>query len=171
MTQYVKVGGSWRTVDSPRVKVSGAWRTVQQSYVKVSGTWRTFFQALGANLPSSITDSALAISTANASVTLTVNSNGTWAGNGDLSPSGTWQVGGTAADYEVRLTLSTGTAPAGSAMATWLSCGTTRSWRITETRDGYYTTSFTGTLEIRMAASPQTVFATSSVSLEAVVEV
>ena len=171
MTQYVKVGGSWRTVDSPRVKVSGAWRTVQQGYVKVSGTWRTFFQALGASLPASITDSKLAISTADASVTLTVNSNGTWAGNGDFAPSGTWQVGGTAADYEVRLTLSSGTTPSGSDMATWLSCGTTRSWSITETRNGYYTTSFTGTLEIRMAASPQTVFATSSVSLEAVVEV
>jgi hypothetical protein len=47
MAEYIKVGGTWRTVSADQaaecgnVKVSNTWRTVTNSYVKVAGTWRT----------------------------------------------------------------------------------------------------------------------------------
>ena len=45
MPQYVKVGGTWQTVEETTkcgsVKVSGTWRDVQNSYVKVAGVWRS----------------------------------------------------------------------------------------------------------------------------------
>ena len=43
MTQYVKVAGTWRTVDEASncgaAKVAGTWRTVTNTYVKVAGAW------------------------------------------------------------------------------------------------------------------------------------
>ena len=43
MTQYVKVAGTWRTVDEASncgsVKVAGTWSTVTNTYVIVAGTW------------------------------------------------------------------------------------------------------------------------------------
>ena len=171
MTQYVKVGGSWRTIAAPNPKVSSVWRTTQQAYVKVSGTWRTFFQALGAVLPTNIIDYASEISPTDANVTLAVNSNGTWSTNGQAASSGTWQAGGTAADYQVRLSKTAGTDTSGSALATWLSCSLNNSWTLSETTNGNATRSFTGTLEIRMAASPNTVLDTATVDLDATVDV
>jgi len=47
MAEYIKVGGTWRTVSADQaaecgnVKVSNTWRTVTNSYVKVAGTWRS----------------------------------------------------------------------------------------------------------------------------------
>jgi len=45
MAQYVKVGGTWRTVDESAdcgsVKVGGTWRAVTNTYVKIGGTWQS----------------------------------------------------------------------------------------------------------------------------------
>ena len=45
----------------------------------------------------------------------------------------TWLLQGSAGDYDCRLTVNSGTAPAGSATGSWLSCGTTRAWTLTDT--------------------------------------
>jgi hypothetical protein len=55
MATYVKVAGIWKEVtsDSPSngvcgyVKVNGTWRTVNQSYVKINGVWRSTCTAPG----------------------------------------------------------------------------------------------------------------------------
>jgi len=164
MTMHVKVGGSWRAVDSPRVKVGGAWRTVQQGYVKVAGSWRTFYQAINATLPDSISEELYTSGASSASVTLVVNSNGTWETQGSMLGSGTWQGGSLNSEYEVRLSKTSGSGTTtGSAVATWLNCSTTRSWALTATVNNW--SNWFGTLEIRMAASPNTVLDTASVSL------
>jgi hypothetical protein len=55
MATYVKVAGAWKEVtsDSPSngvcgyVKVNGTWRTVNQSYVRINGVWRSTCTAPG----------------------------------------------------------------------------------------------------------------------------
>lgn len=45
MAQYVKVGGTWRTVDTSTcgsVKVGGVWKSVSNGYVKVGGVWKEY---------------------------------------------------------------------------------------------------------------------------------
>lgn len=65
MATYVKVAGVWKEVtsDSPSngvcgyVKVNGTWRTVNQSYVRINGVWRSVCTAPGqqpAPIPESI---------------------------------------------------------------------------------------------------------------------
>ena len=46
MTAYVKVAGTWRTLN-PRIKTGGAWRGLNGGWVKVAGTWRKFYPAPG----------------------------------------------------------------------------------------------------------------------------
>ncbi len=69
------------------------------------------------------------------------------AGSGLVSV-GNWLLRGSAGDYEVRYD-ATGDTPAGSAINTWLNCGTTRSWSFVRTANG--TSSCSGTLRIRFA--------------------
>ena len=44
-----------------------------------------------------------------------------------------WRLSGSSESYEVRLTVDSGTAPAGSANGVWLNCATTRAWILTDT--------------------------------------
>lgn len=39
MTQYVRVDGTWKTVDKAYVKIGGVWKDVAQVFVKGSGSW------------------------------------------------------------------------------------------------------------------------------------
>jgi len=85
----------------------------------------------------------------------------------------TWLTGGGVnSDYEVRYskTGGNGTLGAGSsANATWLACSTTRTWYITNSVASSLK-NYVGTLEIRMAATPNTVLATQTVTLEAALD-
>lgn len=77
-------------------------------------------------------------------------------GNALTTISGEWQdPQGSApgADFDVRVTVSTGVTPAGEAVNAWLNLGTTREWRVTEGRDGLFSTSSTLFVEIRDAAT------------------
>jgi len=46
MAQYVKVGGTWRSVDESSncgsVKVGGVWKSATNGYVKVGGVWKEY---------------------------------------------------------------------------------------------------------------------------------
>jgi hypothetical protein len=123
---------------------------------------------LSATLPASMTGNDFAISTADANVYLYINSDGTWSMTG--GGSGTWKNGGTGSDYQVRMTLSTGTMSFGT-LGTWTTISANQTWRVSETRNGFYETAFTGTLEIRLAAAPNTVLDSCSVSMTATVEI
>jgi hypothetical protein len=62
-----------------------------------------------------------------------INPDGTMDGTAATSlnwalDDGTWLQAGVASDFEVRATLNSGDVPAGSAVGSWLSCGSQQSW-------------------------------------------
>lgn len=147
--------------------VAGTWKKVALHH-NVSGVWKSITQLLSVTLPASIGCNDFAISTTDAHAYLYINNNGTWSGTG--AGSGTWMDGGTASEYDVRLTQTSGTTIGGT-LGTWMNLATSRNWVLSETRNGFFSSSAAATLEIRMAASPYTVLDTATVTFEATVEV
>lgn len=93
-----------------------------------------------------------------------VNSNGTVTGNNVTQYS--WLLVGSASDYEVRATLSSGTTPSSGTLNTWQGLGTSRSWSQTQTGPGVGTRGCVLGIEIRLASSG-TVLASDSVEITA----
>lgn len=79
----------------------------------------------------------------------------------------TWLTGGAVGDYQVRATLNSGTSPSGSAVGSWLACSSSRSWSISDSPGGAQTECEL-TVEIRDAASPNTVRATATITITAI---
>ena len=89
--------------------------------------------------------------------------------NGVYNTLETWKLSGAAADYEIRVTETGGSGlTGGSAIGSWLSLGTTREWELTETLSGFSTTT-EFTVEIRIAAPPNTVLDSAAITLNAIV--
>jgi hypothetical protein len=89
-----------------------------------------------------------------ATVTVTFANDGTYTGAGGISGfSGNWVTPTSYAgdDYEIRMTVNSGTTPAGSATGSWLGLGTTRAWSLTQITAGTKTANVT--IEIRRASS------------------
>jgi hypothetical protein len=87
------------------------------------------------------------------------------------SNSGTWLLSGTGSNYEARVTKTAGDDLTTGTVNTWLALSSTRSWGLTETRNGFFSKTFTGTLEIRDASTLVAAMANLTVSMEATVEV
>lgn len=81
------------------------------------------------------------------------------------SISGQWKLSGASSSFEARMSVVSGTI-AGATTGSWLSLSTTRQWTCVKS-SGTGSNFAVGTLEIRMAASPFTVFATATISFEA----
>lgn len=99
-----------------------------------------------------VTDEQITPSNATAEVTFT--NTGTYAGTGNFQNfSGNWITPTSAAGnaYEIRLTVNSGSTPTGSATASWLALGTTRTWTIS--RSGLGSTTSNVTIEIRLAST------------------
>lgn len=160
------VAATWKDI-VVWMNVAGTWKKCAL-YHNVAGTWKQITFLLSSLMPN-FNDYDFAISPSNAFSGLTLNNDGTYT-SGSGGSSGTWRGGGASSEYDARLTLTSG-ALTGGTLATWLNLGTSRTWSCNETRDGYYSSAFTGTLEIRMAASPYTVLSTTTVTLQADVEV
>jgi len=114
---------------------------------------------------------AFAISPQDISVEMRLWSNGTYHGieDGTINYAGTWKTGGgTGANYEARFTKMTGSDPTGDVTNTWISLSTNRSWVISESRDGFFSTTCSGHLEIRVASGAT--LDNSSVSMTCEVE-
>jgi hypothetical protein len=80
----------------------------------------------------------------------------------------TWRLSGSSSDYEIRATQTSGGTVSGSALSSWLGLGTSREWTVTETLSGASTDAEL-TVEIRIAAPPNTVLDSASISLSAIV--
>lgn len=78
----------------------------------------------------------------------------------------TWLDSGVNSDYEVRATLASGDTPTGT-LNTWQACTSDRSWLVSATGGGGVSTTCTLTIELRDAASPNTVRDSASISLTA----
>lgn len=88
------------------------------------------------------TTTDLTIDPTNSDLTVFTDNDGDFRGNGNLisfNPAGEWLADkpGDAAEYEVRLTVSSGVSPnSGSAVGSWLNLGTNRSWTRTRSTVG-----------------------------------
>lgn len=159
------VSGTWKDIVVWH-NVAGTWKKVAL-HQNVSGVWKKITSLLASLLPSTITGGHLTVSPTDANCVLTLSSAGTWTCTGTAG--GTWQEGGAAGDYEARWTTTSGTLTSGTA-GTWQALSTSRSWTKTNTNNSLSSVSVTGTLEVRMAAAPNTVLSTTTVTLTASVE-
>ena len=102
----------------------------------------------------------------NGTIDATYTSNGGYGGSDGLTNGTNWITPTTSASlYEVRATKVSGDTPnAGSALNTWLSCSTTRSWALYLTGVGRFDCVLT--IEIRDAAT-QTIRDTATITLMA----
>ena len=137
-------------------------------HINVSGTWKQITSLLASLLGTPLNGVHVTIQPTDANCVMQLLNTGGWSLTG--GGSGTWQSGGSASDYEARWTTTSGTLSGGTA-GSWLGLGTSRSWSRNRTDNTAGTNTCVGTLEIRMAASPNTVLSTSTVTLEATVEV
>lgn len=167
MTLHVNVAGTWKSGVTAWINVAGTWKKAAV-WQNVAGTWKQITALLASLLPSTINGNDFAISPTDAVVTLTLSNAGTWTCTG--GGSGTWQSGGAASDYEAMMTTISGTLSSGTA-GSWLNLGTSRSWARNETRNGFFSSTYQGTLQVRMAASPFTVLSSTTVTLLAEVEI
>lgn len=89
--------------------------------------------------------------------------------NGVYNTLETWKLSGAASDYEIKVTEdpSGDGLTGGSAVGSWLGLGTTREWELTETVSGGALVA-TLTVEIRLAAPPNTVLSSATVTLTAI---
>lgn len=78
---------------------------------------------------------------------------------------GTWLLSGSAADYEVRFTNNSGTAPSGSALATWLNCGTDRDWTNTDPTTDLSPVESSNTVELRRAGGTGAILDSATIDL------
>lgn len=170
MKAHVGVSSAWQELTKIHVGVAGAWSEVQQGFVGVAGAWQKFYQNLRAYLLGrTVTDTAT--SPANATAGVKVDSDGylyTLVGS-TYTQRELWLLGGTAAEFDCRWTNTAGAITAGTA-GTWQTCASDQGFNLAYSSDTPGTSSCTGTLEIRMAASPNTVMASASYTLNATVE-
>lgn len=131
---YVRVSGVWQQVTDPQVRVSGTWQPVQQGWVKVSGTWQQFYTRAVYDLPAG--GSEINAGGGGASITVAINSNGTYTVSGSSSgllASGNWVMPTSLApgSYTIRAHLSSGGPITGSTQDTDLALSSGRSWTLT----------------------------------------
>lgn len=89
--------------------------------------------------------------------------------NGVYNTLETWKLSGSSSDYEARVTETGGSGlTGGSATSTWLGLGTSREWELTETIAGWSSTTYF-TVEIRIAAPPNTVLDSAAIEANAIV--
>jgi hypothetical protein len=167
MTWHVGVGGAWKEVTRPYVGVGGVWKSVEKMWVGVGGVWKEFYTALSASLTGR-TVSHIVTSPTNAAAGVRVTTDGfmyTLRGTSYVQIE-QWLLGGTVAEMECRWTNTSGTLSSGTA-GSWLPCSSNQEFSVAYTPNTPGSTACTGTLEIRMAASPNTVLASASYSLYA----
>lgn len=111
--------------------------------------------------------SALALSPATATAEFRLNTDGNAQSRTNLGSWTTqfaWLIAGSVGDYDCRMTMNSGTNFGGSALSTWLSLSSIRSWSLSRSTNG--TTTGTATLEIRHNGSG-IVLASSTITLTA----
>lgn len=118
------------------------------------------------------TDSVVAPATANATASYSLRSDGVLRLNAATDISGEWLgVGGSAANYEVRFTHLSGTAPAGVTYGAWLNLGTTRTFTQNATRFTNGFTSVTGDVRVEIGrAGLATALDTADITITAEAE-
>lgn len=176
MNSGAHTSGSFAEIQTVSVKDGGTWKT-GTAYVKDGGTWKAWLVGAGGGGPGpggsvaisdqspytyniTPTSSTAEYSLKNDGVAQYIDSVGT------TPISGEWLVSGSAADFEVRATATSGTLTYGTT-GSWESLGTTRAWGVTRTTIGIK--SCTLTIEIRRA-SDGVVLDSATITLSAEVD-
>lgn len=157
MPLHHNVAGTWKNITA-HINVAGTWK-VATVWHNVAGVWKQIAAALGASLPSAIYGTTFT----STGPVLSINSDGTWSCTGG-GGSGTWKQGGVGSDYQVMADTFSGNATSGT-FNSWLGCGSNNQWQLTAGGVGTIR-SCTFRVQIRMAASPNTVFTSSNITLE-----
>lgn len=133
-TTHVNDGGTWRELQGVYVNDAGAWRTIQEIYVNDGGTWRSVF------VNAVVTVSGETIQNLNnefsAAASVIFKSTGIvqkvdFGGTAQIDASTDWIIpnGAASSAYEIRATLTSGSAPNNTGtLNTWQDLGTDRSW-------------------------------------------
>jgi hypothetical protein len=144
---FERVSGSWKEITSPSENVSGTWKNITGGWENVSGTWKRFYQRLTVDSRDVETLEAMP---GNSDANISWNTDGSWTRKGNISGTAAfdWLIDGSASGAEIRFTLSTGDAPVGAPMDTWLNMGSAdRKLEVFQTSLGDKTA--TGTYSIR----------------------
>lgn len=156
MTIHVNDAGTWRQITNVYVNDAGTWREATEIYVNDAGTWRRVHGDTVdiSNVTASSTKSAAAgTATAQYALTSAGGVQGT-QGTDTVVPISTWlapQVN--MANYECRMTTVSGTVDSGT-VGSWVSLASTQTWvKSRSSGGGAGTSSYTGTLEIRLAST------------------
>lgn len=106
-----------------------------------------------------------------AAATVTFNSSGTCVMSGNSVTPGnySWLVTGSGADFDIRVTVSSGAFTSGSSVGSWLTLASNRFWTLSRT--GLGTSFVDATIEIRDAATLSVVAGPVAFNFEASVEV
>lgn len=142
--------GAWVGVDLVLRRLSGAWVTVWKR-ININN------QSIAHDPPSGSARAGYALKTDGIAYQATTTTPAYVA----LEP---WMAFGTAADYETRATLLSGTSPTGSAVGSWLALSSNVEWALLQTTSGSKSASIT--VDIRLASSGA-VLATATIDLEA----
>lgn len=169
-THVVDSGGTSRLVSRAFVIDSGgtARRILRAFVIDSGGTARQIFQGDVVSL-SNLNLNTLTITPTDATCSYSLNSTGSQTdsdgGNRNwITPTSN------AGNYSARMTLNSGSAYTSGTVGAWLNLGTTRTWSLTESRNGVFSSSNSGTIEIRRD-SDSVVVASATITMLAEVEV
>ena len=138
---------------------------VVSSAVSLTGVPSSSIATTNATVSATVITAPSGSGTASASVTYA--SNGDHTGLGSIAATyADWLVSGAAADYQIRATLMSGTAPTSGTMNTWQALSSNRSWALAVGAGNDDFSTFK--IEIRLAASPNTVLDTATITLNVV---
>lgn len=163
----INVGGTWKSIDNAEINVGGVWKQVDSVKINVAGVWKTVWENVTAALTgASLLDSSTTPTDSEVGYQLTTGGlERSYQGIGQPYVTiDTWLTSGVASDFECRLTVNSGTAPAGSANGSWLGLGTTRAWTLTDTSSIGGPITNNCTIEIRDVAT-STVRASATVTM------
>ena len=159
----IKQGGSW-VAAQPYIKVAGVWEQATSVWVKAAGVWEEISCNGTIVAPAGLWQSdADPTSPYYASAGFRFNTDGTYSkrnatgsGDGWEANSGNWLSGGSAANFDIKWTTTSGGPPTGGPVASWLNMGTVRSVSLTRTTTG--SQGWNADIEIRNASTLTVVY-------------
>lgn len=156
-------GTNWTAANRLKVWNGSSWVDCTYGNVWNGSSWVQFFTGYSASLVSDVYTRFASPSS------LQINSDGYVYGSSGITQlvqQYQWQTGiGSAGDYQVYATLTSGTTPGGSALNTWLTLSSNAQWNITALAGNFR--SATLDVSIRLTAAPNTVLAgPTSITIE-----
>jgi len=146
------------------VGASGVWKTATEAHIGAGGVWKNFFASISIS-DDTVQATRTGSGTAAAQYSLLNTGVVREISNGVVTDIGSWLLAGSAADYECRMTMTSGTNFTGDALSTWLNLGTSRTWALSKSSpEG--TNTGTATLEFSPAGS-NTPIASATITITA----